>query len=429
MRYEPFDVKMFQTNRDRLRAQLLPASLAIVNANDWQPTTTDGTMPYYPNSDLFYLTGIEQEESVLFIAPEAHDETLREVLFLREPNELLKTWEGHKLTKDEGRSISGITTVKWLSDFPKVWRQLMCEVDNVYLNANEHYRATIEVSTRDDRFIHACLDQYPLHRYYRLGRIMQQLRGVKTQWELDVLRKAVAITEAGFRRVMKFVRPGVSETEVEAEFAHEFTRRRGKFAFNPIIASGANACVLHYLANDQVCKDGELLLLDVAAAYGNYNADITRTIPVNGKFTSRQREVYDAVLRVLRGSIARATVGKLHRDWQREAQQQMNQELLQLRLIKQEEIDKQTIEEPACKKYFMHGLGHSLGLGVHDYGVTQRPLEAGWVLTVEPGIYIPEEGLAVRLENDILLADSGPIDLSAEIPIEATDVEEVMRSK
>jgi Xaa-Pro aminopeptidase len=246
---------------------------------------------------------------------------------------------------------------------------------------------------------------------------------------LDVLRKAVAITQAGFRRVMKFVRPGVSEIEVEAEFAHEFTKRRGKFAFNPIIASGANACVLHYLSNDQVCKDGELLLLDVAAAYGNYNADITRTIPVNGKFTPRQRQVYDAVLRVLRGSIARATVGKLHRDWQREAQQQMNQELLQLGLIKQEDIDKQTIEEPACKKYFMHGLGHSLGLGVHDYGVTQRPFEAGWVLTVEPGIYIPEERLAVRLENDIVLTDSGPIDLSAEIPIMPDDVEAAMRTK
>ena len=427
MRYQPFNVELFKTNRDRLRAKLLPNSLAIFNANDLLPTTTDGSMPYYPNSDLLYFTGVEQEESVLFIAPFAHDETLREVLFLREPNELLKIWEGHKLSKEEGRNLSGITTVKWLGEFERTWHQLMCEVDNVYLNSNEHYRASIDVPTRDDRFIHNCIARYPLHHYHRLGQIMQQLRGVKSDLELAALKKAVSITDAGFRRVMKFTRPGVSETEVEAEFAHEFIRQGGKFAFNPIIAAGANACVLHYLSNDQMCNDGDLLLLDVAAAYGNYNADITRTIPINGKFTARQKQVYGAVLRVLRQSIARATVGKLHRDWQREAQQQMNGELLQLGLIKQEDIDKQTVQEPACKKYFMHGLGHSLGLGVHDYGVTNQPLEAGWVLTVEPGIYIPEERLAVRLENDILLTDKGPIDLSSEIPIEPDEIETIMK--
>jgi Xaa-Pro aminopeptidase len=429
MRYEPFDRTFFEKNRERLRSQLLPSSLAIINANDVQPTTTDGNMPYYPNSDLFYFTGVEQEESILLIAPEVHDETLREVLFVRETSDLLKIWEGQKLTKDEATKLTGVKNVKWLSQFERVWHQLMCEVDNVYLNANEHYRATIDVATRDDRFIRACIERYPLHRYHRLGRIMQQLRGVKSEPELQRLRKAVAITNDGFHRLLKFVRPGVNETEVEAELAHEYTRQRGKFAFNPIIASGANACVLHYLANDQECKDGELLLLDVAAAYGNYNADITRTIPVNGRFTPRQKQVYNAVLRVMRESIRRATVGKLHRDWQREAQQQMNQELLQLGLIKQDDIAKQTIEEPACKKYFMHGLGHSLGLGVHDYGVTQRPFEAGWVLTVEPGIYIPEEGFAVRLENDILLTDSGPVDLSAEIPVEADEIESLMAKR
>ncbi len=427
MRYEPFDVRLFEHNRQRLREQLLPNSLAIVNANDVQPTTTDGIMPYYPNSDLFYLSGIAQEETVLLLAPDAHDEALREVLFLREPNELLKIWEGHKLSKDEGRKISGIKNVKWLSQFERTWHQLMCEVDNVYLNLNEHYRASIDVATRDNRFVHECQVRYPLHQYHRLGRIMHELRGVKSEWEVKALRKAIEITDAGFRRVMKFVRPGVSETEVEAEFAHEFIRRGGKFAFGPIIASGANACVLHYESNDQICKDGDLLLLDVAAAYGNYNADITRTIPVNGKFTPRQMQVYNAVLRVLRDSTTRATVGKLHRDWQREAQQQMNQELLQLGLIQKADIDKQTVEEPACKKYFMHGLGHSLGLGVHDYGVSTKPFEAGWVLTVEPGIYIPEEGFAVRLENDILLTDSGPVDLSTEIPIEAEEIESMMK--
>ena len=427
MKYEPFDAELFRLNRERLRKELLPNSLAVINANDLQPTTTDGTLTYFPNADLFYLSGVEQEESVLLVAPNAHDETLREVLFLREPNELLKTWEGHKLTKEEGQKLSGIKNVKWLSQLERTLHQLMCEVDNVYLNTNEHYRACIDVATRDDRFIHALQARYPVHRYHRLGRVLHQLRGVKSEAELTALRQAIEITDAGFRRVMKFVHPGVTEMEVEAEFIHEFTRLRGKFAFGPIIASGANACVLHYHDNDQVCKDGEMLLLDVAAAYANYNADITRTIPVSGKFTPRQKQVYNAVLRVLRSSITRATVGKLHRNWQREAQQQMNEELLQLGLIKQDDIEKQTVEEPACKKYFMHGLGHSLGLGVHDYGVFTKPFEAGWVLTVEPGIYIPEEGFAVRLENDILLTAAGPIDLSAKIPLEADEIESIMK--
>jgi Xaa-Pro aminopeptidase len=427
MRYDPFDARLFETNRERLRGQLLPGSLAIVNANDLLPTTTDGSMPFYPNSDLFYLTGIEQEETVLFIAPDAHDDLLREVLFLREPTELSMIWEGHKHSKEEAQKISGIKTVKWLSQFERVWHQLMCEMENVYLNANEHGRATIEVATRDNRFVRACQSRYPLHRYHRLGRIMHQLRGIKSDFELDRMRTAISITAAGFHRVMEFVHPGVSETEVEAEFAHEFIRRKGKFAYNPIIASGPNACVLHYLANDQVCKDGELLLLDVGAAYANYNADITRTIPVNGRFTARQKQVYDAVLRVMRSSVARAVVGKLHRDWQREAQQQMNDELLQLGLIALEDIQKQTVEEPACRKYFMHGLGHSLGLGVHDYGVATRPFEAGWVLTVEPGIYLPDEGFAVRLETNILLTENGPVDLAAEIPIETDAIEACMR--
>jgi Xaa-Pro aminopeptidase len=427
MRHEPYDVRMFQENRQRLRAQLKPNSLAVFNANDIQPASTDGSLPYYPNSDLLYFTGVEQEESILLIAPDAFDETMREVLFLRETSDLLKVWEGAKLTKDEAQKLSGIKNVKWLPQFERVFHQLMCESDNVYLNSNEHYRASIDVETRDDRFGKVCRDRYPLHRYERLGRIMQQLRGVKSEYEIKLLKKAVELTDAGYRRVLKFLKPGVTETEIEAEFAHEFIRGGGKFAYGPIIAAGANGCVLHYWQNDAVCNDGDLLLLDVAAAYGNYNADITRTFPINGKFTERQKQVYNAVLRVFRESIKRATVGKLHRDWQREAQQQMNQELLGLGLIKQQDIDKGTIEEPACRKYFMHGLGHSLGLGVHDYGVTNRPFEEGWVLTVEPGIYIPEEKLAVRLEDDILLTKNGPVNLSPQIPLEIEEIESIMK--
>src|SRR4051794_40590741 len=334
MRHERIDPKLFVENRQRL-VDLLPASsLAVVNANDVLPTNGDATLMMQPNSDLFYLTGIEQEESVLLLAPSAADEKLREMLFLREPNEHLKTWEGHKLSKEEATAISGVKTIKWLGEWTGVFHALMCEVEHVFLNSNEHKRAVVEVQTRDARFVAECQAKYPLHQYHRLARLMHPLRVAKTEAELELLRKAVDITAKGFNRLLRFLRPGVTEYEVEAELAHEFTRNRAKFAYNPIVAAGASSCVLHYLANDQVCRKGELLLLDVAASYANYNADLTRTIPVSGRFTRRQKQVYNAVLRVMRASIAGAVVGKLHRDWQREAQTMMNDELLELGLLK-----------------------------------------------------------------------------------------------
>jgi Xaa-Pro aminopeptidase len=427
MRHAPIDSQLFTANRQRLKERLLPKSLAVVNANDVLPTNADGSLALVPASDLFYLSGVEQEESILLIGPDAADEKQREMLFLRETNDLLKTWEGHKLTKDEARKVSGIQTVKWLGEFRTVFHQLMCELEHVYLNSNEHKRADCEVQTREERFIADCLRRYPLHDYHRLARVLHGLRVVKSEAELALLKEAVEITARGFERVAKFVRPGIFEHEIEAEFIHEFTRRRGKFAYGPIIASGANNCILHYGANDQQCHDGELLLLDVAASYANYNADLTRTIPVNGRFTPRQRQVYDAVLRVTRASIAGATVGKLPKQWHRESQAMMNEELLSLGLITKEDIEKATDpDEPACKKYFMHGLGHPLGLDVHDVGHTTEPFAAGWVMTVEPGIYIPAEGFGVRLENDILITQRGPIDLMADIPIEAEAIEELM---
>jgi Xaa-Pro aminopeptidase len=429
MRHERIDPKLFVENRQRL-VDLLPAgALAVVNANDVLPTNGDATLMMQPNSDLFYLTGIEQEESVLLLAPGAADEKLREVLFLREPNAHLKTWEGHKLSKEEATAISGVKTVKWLGEWRGVFHALMCEVEHVFLNSNEHKRAVVEVQTRDARFVAECQSKYPLHHYHRLARLMHHLRAAKTERELELLREAVAITGKGFQRLLKFVRPGVAEYEVEAELAHEFTRNRAKFAYNPIVASGANSCVLHYLANDQVCRKGELLLLDVAASYANYNADLTRTIPVSGRFTRRQKQVYNAVLRVMRASIAGAAVGKLYRDWQREAQAMMNEELLELGLLKRSDIKKQTRDEPACRKYFMHGLGHPLGLDVHDVGFTTEPFAPGWVLTVEPGIYIPDEGFGVRLENDIVVTESGPMDLMEKIPVEAEEIEERMNRR
>jgi len=428
MRHGTINSRFFVDNRNRLASLLLPNSVVVVNANDILPTNADGSLVMQPNSDLFYLCGVEQEESILLLSPSAADERLREILFVRETSDLLTTWEGHKLTKEAAAKLTGVANVKWLSEFPALFHALMCDAEHVYLNSNEHKRANVQVQTRDGRFIRECQARYPLHQYHRLARLMHELRVVKSPVEIDLLNEAIRITDVGFQRVCKFVKPGVSEHEVEAEFAHEFIRNRGKFAYPPIIASGANSCILHYNSNDQECKKGELLLLDVAASYANYNADLTRTIPVNGKFTRRQKQVYNAVLRVMRQSIANATVGKLHRDWQRDAQMAMNEELLRLELIKPADVKKQSIEEPACRKYFMHGLGHPLGLDVHDVGFTTQPFAAGWVLTVEPGIYIPDEGFGVRLENDIVVTETGPVDLMEQIPVEVEEIEDLMNA-
>jgi Xaa-Pro aminopeptidase len=412
-----------------LKRLLQPNSLAVVNSNDVLPTNADGTLVMRANSDLFYLTGIEQEESSLVIYPDSHEEKYREILFLREPNALAEIWEGHKLTKEEAMKISGVERVEWLSEFRPVFHRLMCECEHVYLNSNEHKRAHIVVETREARFVRETQRQYPLHDYQRLARLMHQLRAVKSALEIELIQRACAITEAGFRRVCRFVRPGINEMEVEAEFAHEFIRGGGNFAYSPIIASGVNACALHYLKNDQPCRDGDLLLLDVGASYANYNADLTRTIPVNGRFTRRQKQVYNAVLRVLRAVIAAATPGKLPKDWQKEAEGLMEKELVDLGLLKTLEIKRQDADNPAVKKYFMHGVGHPLGLDVHDVTHTVKPIQAGWVLTVEPAIYIPKEGFAVRLENDIIVREAGNIDLMADVPIEAEEIEELMNAR
>ena len=427
MRHLPIKPKLFKDNRIRLAKLLTPKSLAVVNANDVLPTNADGTLLMHPNSDLFYLSGIEQEESIFLLFPDAADPKQREILFLREPNEHLQIWEGYKHSKADARKISGIQNVQWLSEFPVLFRILMCEAESAYLNSNEHKRAPDEVETRDLRFIGECKRDFPLHDLRRLAPLLHQLRLVKSEQEIELLKEAVSITDKGFRRVLRFVKPGVAEHEVEAELAREFIRRRGKFAYTPIIASGKNNCVLHYLQNDQTCRKGQLLLLDVASSYANYNADLTRTIPVSGKFTRRQKQVYNAVLRVLRASIEGAVVGKLHRDWQKESEEHVTEELLRLKLLKPSDVKKQTKDKPACKKYFMHGLGHPLGLDVHDVGDSTVPFAAGNVLTVEPGIYIPEEGFGVRLEDDIIVTEDGPVNLMEKTPIEADEIEAIMQ--
>ena len=429
MRYEPIDAAFFTANRERLKRLLLPNSLAVLNANDVLPTNADGTLAMYPNSDLFYLTGVEQEESILLLYPEADDEKQREILFLRQPTPELETWEGHKLTKDQARKLTGIHRIEWLPEFPRLFHRLICECEHVYLNSNEHKRAVIENETREARFVADVMRRYPLHDYQRLAPLMHRLRVVKADPELKLLRRACEITEAGFRRVLQFVRPGVNEFEVEAEFAHEFTRRGGRFAYLPIIATGPNACALHYIANAAECRDGDLLLLDVGACYANYNADMTRTIPVRGRFTRRQRQVYDAVLRVLRQSIKGLVPGKKPKDWQKEGEQFIEKELVDLGLLTLREIRKQNPDEPAFKKFFMHGLGHPLGLDVHDVGLTTEPIQAGWIMTVEPAVYIRSEALAVRLENDVLVTKNGPVDLMKDIPVEAGHIEELMKRR
>jgi Xaa-Pro aminopeptidase len=417
---------LFVQNRQRLVQLLAPNSLAVVNANDIMPTNADGTMALHPNSDLLYLAGVQQEQSILLLCPDALDEKHREALFLREPSGENQLWEGHKLTKDEATALTGIKRVHWLSEFPRFFHRLMCESEHIYLNANEHPRAVVEVETRDARFVADTLRRYPLHDYRRLAPLMYQLRAVKTEPEIALIRKACEITEAGFRRVARFVKPGVGERDVEAEFAHEFIRRGAKFAYGPIIASGLNACCLHYTANAAACATGELLLLDVAAAWSNYNSDMTRTLPVSGRFTARQKKVYNAVLRVLRQCSKNLTPGKTTKDWQKEAEQVMEKELVELGLITTRQIKRQDPDNPVLKKYFMHGIGHSLGLDVHDVVAARQPIQAGWVMTVEPGIYIPEEKMAVRLENNVLVTETGQLDLMASIPIEADEIEELM---
>jgi len=429
MRHTTIPARLFEHNRQRLRALLPDNALAVLNANDVPPTNADGTLVAVPNSDLFHLTGIEQEESILVLAPDAFDERQREILFLRETNDQLKFWEGPKLTPDEARKISGVERVEGLSAFPTIFRQLICEAEHVYLNSNEHRRAGIEVETRDMRFIRDTQRAYPLHDYRRLAPLMHRLRVEKSEDEIELIRRACEITKAGFLRAAARVKPGVGEYEVEAEWAHEFIRRRAKFAYPPIAASGARSCILHYVQNDQTCHKGEVLLMDVGASYANYAADLTRTVPVSGRFTRRQRQVYRSVLSVLRAVIRLARPGMLHRDWQKQAEALITDELLTLNLLKPADVRKQTPDKPACKKHFMHGIGHPLGLDVHDVGHLSEPFAPGWVLTVEPGIYIPEEGFGIRLENDILITTEEPIDLMADIPIEADEIEELMNRK
>jgi Xaa-Pro aminopeptidase len=427
MRHAPIDPALFVAHRRQLRELLPKNGVVIVHAADVLPTSGDGTLRLHPASDLFWLSGIEQEESVLVLAPDAAEPAYREMLFIRQPNEHLATWEGEKLSKERAQEISGIAKVRWLAELPGVLHALVCESDLVVLNANEHERASADIEPRDLRLARQLIAKYPLHRIERLAPLLRRLRAVKSPAEVALIRQAIDITDKGLCRVLAALKPGVMEYELEAELLAEFTRHRAKMGYEPIIAAGKNSCVLHYIDNDKPCRSGDLVLIDVGANYANYNADLTRTYPVSGRFTPRQRAVYDAVLRVLKNSIARAKPGTNPRDWKRAAQLDMNEELLKLGLLTTEQVAKDAPDEPACRKYFMHGLGHSLGLGVHDLAPQNGPFAPGWVITVEPGIYIPEEGIGIRLENDILITADGPVDLCSHVPIEPDEIESLLR--
>ncbi len=432
MRYKSIKKELFESNRKRLVKELKPNSLVVVNANDVMPTNSDGTMRFRQNSDLFYLTGVDQEETILVLCPDFPEKKYQEVLFLRETNEHVATWEGHKLTKDEARALTGIETILWTSEFWKLFNTMMVMGDTqfVYLNSNDHYRAESNVVTREMRFVKACLEKYPLHAYERLAPIMHKLRSVKSKFEIDLLQKACDITESGFRRVLKFVKPGVKENEIEAEFIHEFIRAGSRgFAYEPIIASGKNSCVLHYIENDKICNGGDILLLDVGAEYANYNADLTRSIPVNGRFSKRQKDVYNAVLRVQREATKLLKAGKRYFEYHKEVQKIMERELIGLKLIDRKELKNQDPSKPLFMKYFMHGTGHQLGLDVHDVGNMYHKMQVGQVWTVEPGIYIREEGMGIRIENNVVIQRDGVRDLMKNIPIDVEEIEEIMNGQ
>lgn len=429
MKYLPIDNKLFILNRNNFVSRLKPNSIAVFHSNDEYLRSGDQNFPFKQNADFFYLTGIDQEQSILILFPDCPNPLYKEVLFLRQTSEHIAIWEGHKYTKNEAKAASGIQQIYWLDNFDTILHSIINYADNIYVNTNENDRYTHEVPYRDLRKYEALKAKYPLHNYLRSAPIMRDLRVVKSDVEIELTRKACTITGDAFVRVLKFVKPGVAEYEIEAEIIHEFIRQRATgHAYSPIIASGKNANVLHYNDNNQICKDGDVILFDFAAEYANYNADLSRSIPVNGRFTPRQREVYNAVLRVMREARKLLVAGTIWNEYHEEVGKIMTSELIGLGLLDKTDVKNQDPAAPLYKKYFMHGTSHHLGIDVHDYSSRYKAFEVGNILTCEPGIYIQEEGLGIRIENDILITQGGNIDLMEDIPVEADHIEEIMNN-
>ncbi len=428
MRYDPIDSQLFVQNRKRFVREMRPESIALFHANDQMPRNGDQYFEFRQNSNLFYLCGLDQPEVVLVLFPDCIKETFREILFIKRCNEKISIWEGYKYTKEDARRISGVEKIYFLDEMPNILHELMLLAKRIYTNIPENDRFQPEVESRDARFTREYVQKYPAHKFHRAQPILKKLVMIKSDIEIYLLRHSMDITDKAFRRVLSFVKPGVLEYEIEAEISHEFIRNRAGHGYHPIIGSGKNSCILHYNQNDQVCKDGDLLLLDFGAEYAHYSADLTRTIPVNGQFTERQRAVYNAVLRVMREATAMLVPGNNLTDFQKEVGSIMESELLGLGLISKEDIKNQDPDWPAYKKYFMHGTSHHLGLDVHDLSNRYDPFQAGMVFTCEPGIYIPEENFGIRIENDILVTDHEPVDLMAHIPVEADAIETLMHA-
>ncbi|QTE21250.1 aminopeptidase P family protein [Polaribacter cellanae] len=430
MKYNPIDSKLFIENRKNFASKMKPKSIAVFNSNDIYPISADSTMPFEQHRDIFYLSGVDQEESVLMLFPDCPNENLREVLFVTETNDHIAVWEGEKLTKEAAFKTSGIKNVFWLQDLEKVLFEMSTYADTFYINTNEHYRANVATETREDRFTKWLLAKYPAHSVAKSNPILQRLRAVKDKIELDLMQHACNITEKGFRRILNFIKPGVWEYEIEAELLHEFIRNKSKgFAYTPIIASGNNANVLHYIENNKQCKAGDLILFDTAAEYANYSSDLSRTVPVSGRFSDRQKAVYNAVNHVKKEATKLLVPGTLWKEYHIEVGDIMTAELIKLGLLDKADVQNEDKNWPAYKKYFMHGTSHHIGLDTHDYGLLHEPMQANNVFTVEPGIYIPKEGFGIRLEDDVVIQEKGsPFNLMGNIPIEADEIEELMNS-
>jgi len=431
MKYLPISPQLFTKNRLKFSQQMQAQSIAVFNSNDVFSTGADSTLPFEQHRNIFYLSGVDQEESILILFPSASKEAHREILFVKETNDHIAVWEGAKLSKSQATASSGVQTVYWLKEFDSIFPTLMAEASSFYFNNNDHYRQAVEMETRDDRFLKMIKSTYPNHEIVPNFPIMESIRGVKEPEEIALMQTACDITEKGFRRALGFIKPGVMEYEIEAEFIHEFLRNRSKgFAYTPIIGSGYNACVLHYIENNQACKDGDMLLMDVGAEYANYASDMTRTIPVNGRFTARQKAVYQAVLDVKNAATTLLVPGTIWKDYHVEVGKMMTSQLLGLGLIDKADVQNEDPKWPAYKKYFMHGTSHHMGLDTHDFGALETPMTANMVFTVEPGIYIPNEKMGIRLEDDVVIqAEGPPLNLMQQIPIEVEEIETLMQSR
>lgn len=428
MRYKPLNSNIYKLNRSNFINNMKANSVAIFNSNDIYPISADSELPYEQHRDIFHLTGIEQEETILLLSPSTNNSSNKEILFIRKSDNHTKVWEGEKLSKKQANDLSGIVDIYFVEDFKDILNSIVTKVDNLYINKNEHYRANSPVETREDRFISWLLKKYPSHNVEKSNPILQRLRSIKHPKEIDQIKQACDITKKGFNRVLAFIKPDVWEYEIEAEFIHEFINNSSKgFAYSPIIASGHDNNVLHYIKNNKQCKSGELILMDVGAEYGNYSSDMTRTVPVSGKFSKRQKEIYEAVLRVKNEATKLLTIGNNWKAFHNQVGEIMTKELIQVGLIDKNDIKNQTKENPAYKKYFMHGTSHHLGLDTHDYGLLEDPFQKNMVFTVEPGIYIPNEGFGIRLEDDVVIQNEGePLNLMKDIPIEPNHIEELM---